>query len=103
MTTRHIPVRVYDLLYKGFSYEELHGFCYYNKEFREVIDSIGPGEGRKTLIKKLIAHSERRSLIKELLRFARDTNPQRYEKQGPYFEKSNPRYLEPINLLNNGR
>jgi formylglycine-generating enzyme required for sulfatase activity len=72
------------LLTEGFSDEQLRRFCYDLPEFRPVYDQLAQVTGKAAIIDRLLEHAERTLQLETLLAWAKENNPSRYQKHGPY-------------------
>ena len=80
--------RIGDLLQHGFNESELRNFCFYEAKFRSVYDQSPPHLGKTELIRQLVEYAQQRGLEAELLAWAKEQNPAKYEQYQPYDETS---------------
>lgn len=74
------------LLVKGFSESELRTFCFEEPDFEDVYNQLSQGTGKDEVVHLLLDHARRKSLIENLLTWAKEHNPATYEKYQPYYD-----------------
>ncbi|MCL4295323.1 MAG: SUMF1/EgtB/PvdO family nonheme iron enzyme [Anaerolineae bacterium] len=76
--------KIRKLLIEGFVDDELRAFCFDSPEFRSVYHQLTQKTDKTDVVQKLLAHAEKQMLIDQLLAWAREQNPVRYETNQPY-------------------
>jgi hypothetical protein len=82
--TEYNLTNIRELLTKGFSDTELRNFCFDQPEFREVYEQLAYGTGKEQIISLLLEHADQNLLFEQLLAWARQRNPGRYQRHAPY-------------------
>lgn len=78
------------LLTEGFTGEELRRMCYDVPDFRPVYNNLVQSTGKSMIIDMIIEHAEQKLLMEELLDWARECNPNRYDRHKPYYAYAAP-------------
>lgn len=78
------PVRIRELLTKGFDDLELRNFCFDQPEFQEVYDQLAQSTGKDEIVSLIIEHADQHLLFEPLLAWAKEHNPSRYRRYQPY-------------------
>src|SRR5262245_42334931 len=73
-----------DLLIQGFDDGELRALCFDMTTFRPVYDQLGNSTGKAEIVAKLLEHADKTIQLDSLLALARERNPARYQRHGPY-------------------
>lgn len=73
------------LLTEGFTVDELRRLCYDRPDFRPIFEELASESGKAKVIDRLIEHADRKLQIDNLLAWAKEHNPARYEKHRPYW------------------
>jgi formylglycine-generating enzyme required for sulfatase activity len=79
-----------NLLNDGFTDEELRRFCYDTPDFRPAYDELSQETGKAKIADRLIEYADRKLLIEDLLTWAKQHNPRRYENYEPYHNPPHP-------------
>lgn len=80
-----ILVNIRNLLIHGFGPEELRDLCFYESEFREAYNLVHWETSRILIVRQLITYTEQRGLFRPLLSWAKEQNPNAYNKYRPYY------------------
>ncbi len=80
----HLP-NIRDFLINGFNDLDLRRLCYDVPDFRPVYDELAQGTGKAQIVDKLIEYAEKTLQLDTFLALAKERNPARYEKHGPYY------------------
>jgi hypothetical protein len=78
---------IHNLLTSGFSVEDLRTFCLIVPDFRSVHKDLPIDAGKNRIITALIEYAEQKLKMAELLTWAKEQNPARYEQHRPYFNE----------------
>jgi hypothetical protein len=73
-----------ELLLQGFDEGELRALCFDMPSFRPVYHELAANTGKAEIVAKLLAHADKTMQLDTLLTLARDRNPARYQRHGPY-------------------
>lgn len=74
-----------NLLVAGFSEHDLRDtLCFYEASFRPLYDQLSQQADKETIIQQIIDYAVRHLEVDSLLDWARQNNPRRYERHGPY-------------------
>jgi hypothetical protein len=84
MTKRYHLSNIRTLLTEGFTDDELRRLCYDIPEFRPIYDELSQETGKSKIIDRLIEYANRKLKLEELLAWANQHNPARYEAHQPY-------------------
>ncbi len=74
-----------EFLTEGFNDRDLRRLCYDVPDFRPVHKELAEGTGQAEIVDLLIEHAEKTLQLDTLLALAKERNPARYEKHGPYY------------------
>ena len=72
------------LLIEGFTDEELRRFCCETPGFKPVCHELASTMGKDDIAGKVIEYSAQKLKVDLVLAWAKENNPARYEKHGPY-------------------
>ncbi len=84
MATTYIRQNVRNLLREGFDDRELRRFCFDLSTFRPVYDQLSQETGKDDIIDLLLQYAFQKNLVENLLLWAKEQNPAKYEKNQPY-------------------
>lgn len=75
-----------ELLIQGFNDSELRALCFDMPNFRPVYHELGNNTGKAEIVAKLLEHADKTMQLDTLLDLARERNPARYQRHGPYMD-----------------
>lgn len=72
------------LLIEGFTEDELRGLAFFESDFEPFYDKLPKSASKDEIIRLLVEYAARRVKVDELLAWAKEANPNRYERHQPY-------------------
>jgi hypothetical protein len=76
-----------NLLIEGFSEKELRDdLCFYETDFQPLHEQLPQGVGKDTIVQLILDFALQKIKVDQLLEWAKNRNPTRYENHAPYFQ-----------------
>lgn len=82
--------KIRQLLEEGFSEQELRTFVFEHVTFRPVHRNLKEIDRKSQIVQQIVDHADRKGAVTELLEWAKQDNPAKYEALGPYERQPQP-------------